>query len=84
MNVHVGADVRINLNGVKSVLAVVVVAQREVNFAWNQGAALFGMEPDIQVGHFKHGNGRILPHLTKVNVAHADPDTALVLPAFGR
>ena len=81
MDVHVRANIGVNLHGIKGVLAVVVVAQRQVHFARNERAAFFRVEAHIEVSDLKNGDGLVGLNFPEVDIAHANADTAFVLSA---
>ena len=56
MNVDVRPDIGINFDGVKTVVPEVVVSQREVDLARDDGAALLRVEANVEVGVFEDLN----------------------------
>ena len=54
MDVHVGTHIRVHLDGVKRVFAIIVVAQRQVHLARDYGVPFFGVEPDIKIRYLKN------------------------------
>ena len=81
MNVDIRADIGIDFNRVKAVVAEVVVSKGQVDLAGDDGAPLLGVETDVEVGVFEDVNGLVGVHLVEVDVAHANADAALVLSA---
>ena len=82
MNVDVRPDVRVNFDGVKTVVSEVVAAQRQGNFAGDDGVPFLGVEANIEVGIFQNVNRLIGLNLSETNVAHADANAAFVIPAL--
>ena len=56
MNVDICSDVRVNLDGVKTVVAKVVIAQCQINFAGDDGVPFLRVKPDIKIGVFENVN----------------------------
>ena len=83
MYVDVCAHIGVNLDGVETVVSKVVVAQRQVDFAGNDGVSFLGVEANIEVGVFKNVNGLVGLNLSKANVTHANANAAFVVPALG-
>ena len=81
VNVDIRTDVGVDFNRVKAVVAEVVVSKSQVNLAGDDGAPLFGVETDVEVGVFENIHGLVGVHFVKVDVAHANADAALVFSA---
>ena len=82
MDVDITTNIGVNFDGVKGVLTDVIVSQRQVNLAWNDGFSFLWVETNIQVGVFEDVNRLVGLDFAKVHVAHADADATLVLTAF--
>ena len=83
MNENVRANIGVDFDGVKGVLTDVVISQRQVNLAWDDGFSFLWVETNIQVGVFEDVNRLVGLDFAKVHVADTDADATLVLTALG-
>ena len=82
MNVNVRTHIGVNLNGVETVVPKVVVSQGQIDFARNDGAAVLGVETNVEVGIFENVHRLVRVDLTEMDVPHTNANAALVFSTW--